>query len=168
MGCEEFWEALGNGLKGDYYESNSKKDYPEYGDIIAVDRTLYYHYGIYVNDNQIIHYAPYNGEPIIHVASLKVFLDGNVEFYICNCPKLPAFLGTIPDPIMAFLSDYKLYTPKETVNRAKGMIGDVYNKYNLLANNCEHFSYWCKTGIKESLQSFNFLKAIRFDKVKIN
>ena len=40
MGWEEFWEALGNGVKGDYYESYSKKDYPEYGDIIMVDRIL--------------------------------------------------------------------------------------------------------------------------------
>ena len=43
-----------------------------------------------------------------------------------------------------------LYSPKETVERAKSRLGE--DKYNLAFNNCEHFALWCKTGLKESSQ----------------
>ncbi len=45
---------------------------------------------------------------------------------------------------------YKMYSPKETVERALSRVGE--NKYNLLLNNCEHFAIWCKTGVSESYQ----------------
>lgn len=47
-------------------------------------------------------------------------------------------------------SGYHLYTPEETIARARSKIGET--KYGLLTNNCEHFAMWCKTGIKESFQ----------------
>ncbi|MDO4467855.1 MAG: lecithin retinol acyltransferase family protein [Bacillota bacterium] len=52
--------------------------------------------------------------------------------------------------------DYHLYSPEETVQRAK-MVAREWkdgnkNKYSLMFNNCEHFAIWCKTGIHESRQ----------------
>ena len=47
-------------------------------------------------------------------------------------------------------NDYHLYSPRETVRRARSRIGE--SDYNLATNNCEHFAIWCKTGISESHQ----------------
>ena len=171
MKWDDFLKAINDGLKGDYYESNCIKDYPKYGDIICIDQSLYYHYGIYVNDEKIIHYAPNAGEEVkgknavIHSVNLKEFLNGKSEFYVYNCPKLPVILGNIPDPFTAFVHGYNLFTPEETVKRAESKIGE--KNYNLIFNNCENFAFWCKTGVAECLQSFNFLKGVRKDKIKI-
>ena len=43
-----------------------------------------------------------------------------------------------------------IFSPEETVERARQCINE--ENYNLLKNNCEHFSIWCKTGVKESIQ----------------
>ena len=47
-------------------------------------------------------------------------------------------------------SKYHLYSPAETVKRARQKLGE--EEYNLLTNNCEHFALWCKTGLHESHQ----------------
>lgn len=71
---------------------------------------------------------------------------------------------------------YHLYSPEETVQRAKSCIGKTVfgeaeydsvteNKkgYSLITNNCEHFAIWCKTGLRESHQiEGNFLKMARY------
>ena len=43
--------------------------------------------------------------------------------------------------------DSKLYTPEETVRRARSKLGE--SEYNLIFNNCEHFAIWCKTGVSK-------------------
>lgn len=48
------------------------------------------------------------------------------------------------------LQGYHLYTPAQTVARAKSRLGE--NQYSLPTNNCEHFALWCKTGVSESIQ----------------
>ena len=53
-------------------------------------------------------------------------------------------------------ASYHLFTPEETVERAKSRLGET--KYNLALNNCEHFAIWCKTGISESYQVKAVLK----------
>jgi hypothetical protein len=55
-------------------------------------------------------------------------------------------------------SEYHLYSPAETVERAKSRIGE--NRYNLVTNNCEHFAIWCKTGVSESHQVKKFLESL--------
>ena len=60
---------------------------------------------------------------------------------------------------------YHLYSPKETVERARSRIGEA--NYDLATNNCEHFAIWCKTGISESHQVNNVLDLINPLKVVI-
>ena len=55
-------------------------------------------------------------------------------------------------------SNYHLYTPEETVIRARERIGET--QYSLWTNNCEHFAIWCKTGISESHQIEDLLSAV--------
>lgn len=54
--------------------------------------------------------------------------------------------------------EYRLYTPKETLARARSRIGE--SNYNLFSNNCEHFALWCKTGISESHQISGLLDTL--------
>lgn len=54
--------------------------------------------------------------------------------------------------------EYRLYTPKETLARARSRIGE--SNYNLFLNNCEHFALWCKTGISESHQISGLLDTL--------
>ena len=110
----------------------------ELGDIVFVDRGCYKHYGIYIGRGRVINYAAedgdFQGEISVHECSLKHFLDGGE----CCAIKFP--------------SDFKgfLYSPEETVKRAKSRLGE--HSYNLITNNCEHFAWWCKTGESKSEQ----------------
>ncbi len=54
--------------------------------------------------------------------------------------------------------DYHLYTPQETIQRAKSRLGET--EYNLAFNNCEHFAIWCKTGLHQSHQVDAVLDAV--------
>ena len=54
--------------------------------------------------------------------------------------------------------NYKLYSPAETLRRAKSRLGE--SSYNLVFNNCEHFVVWCKTGVSESHQVNQIIKSL--------
>ena len=138
---------------------------PEYGDVICVHRIGFEHYGIYVGDNKVIHYDvdPADHYKIcIHQAPMEEFLNGSLVYSICEFPKVygrpteeipfaefrkkfahPEKAQTLWDVLK--ISNYHLYTPEETVIRARERIGET--QYSLWTNNCEHFAIWCKTGI---------------------
>ena len=153
-----------------------RSDTAQYGDVICVKKPGYYHFGVYINDGRVIHFAP-RGEfdslpdamknAVIHETTLKKFLGSGHQLFVCDFTKnysepskrrvkytLPTEsvigdrYGDILRPVKEF--QYKLYSPSETVERALSKMGQT--KYNLALNNCEHFAIWCKTGIKESHQ----------------
>jgi hypothetical protein len=101
--------------------------------------STYQHYGVYIGDNKVIHFAPYEGEEIspengiIHETSLEKFLNGR-ELQIAQD------------------IDSK-YSEGEIINRANSRIGE--KGYDLLTNNCEHFARWCVTGENVSYQIDN-------------
>ena len=151
---------------------------PEYGDVICVHRIGFEHYGIYVGDDKVIHYDidPSDHYKIcIHQAPLEEFLNGSLVYSICEFPKVygrpteeipfaefrkkfahPEKAQTLWDVLK--ISNYHLYTPEETVIRARERIGET--QYSLWTNNCEHFAIWCKTGISESHQIEDLLSAV--------
>lgn len=102
------------------------------GDHIKVKRSLYFHHGIYIGDNTVVHFT---GEPFykleakIRRSTIFVFLEGGeaelVQYGKCQ-------------PI-----DY-------TIKIAESHIGK--SGYNLVFNNCEHFATFCKTGKAKSEQ----------------
>lgn len=62
---------------------------------------------------------------------------------------------------LLFGEERKLYSPEETVRRAREHTKAGKNRgYNLFLNNCEHFAIWCKTGIAESEQVNELLQAL--------
>ena len=151
---------------------------PDYGDIICVHRIGYEHFGVYAGDNKVIHYDidPSDHYKIcVHQAPMEEFLNGSLVYSICEFPKVygrpteeipfsefrkkfahPEKAQTLWDVLK--ISNYHLYTPEETVTRARERIGE--SSYNLWTNNCEHFAIWCKTGISESHQIEDVMSAM--------
>ncbi|MGL6341229.1 MAG: lecithin retinol acyltransferase family protein, partial [Waterburya sp.] len=113
------------------------------GDCIYVYRNLwqleglYKHYGIDCGDGTVIHYR--KPSETIERTSLATFSQGNPIY-------------------MAEYSDGFGYIADVVLERAKSRLGE--QEYNLLFNNCEHFTNWCKTGISESKQVRDFVPII--------
>lgn len=149
----------------------------QYGDVIGVVRRggTYEHYGIYVSDTCIVHYnipaSKTIGHAEVHCTNLRNFLRDDSEYFILDFPKPyqppvrlggdPSHTNSLPEEIARKLQQtygYHLYTPAETVARARSRIGET--SYNLLTNNCEHFAIWCKTGVSESMQVNSMLSSL--------
>jgi len=109
------------------------------GDVIFTDHLLYQHYGVYAGNGRVIHYSgesSHFGRDVgVRETSLEEFAGGGK----CTVVK---FAGNH--------SGTRLFSGKETVNRARSRIGE--KSYNLIFNNCEHFALWCKTGRSKSIQ----------------
>lgn len=147
---------------------------------------LYEHYGIYTDEHTVIHYTSRTPgltlELEIMETSMKDFIKTEKEFFVLNFDHLknPVKSKPIPtqevdqvtsqdyqDILTAILeirkmlrkSQMKIYSPEETIKRARSRLGE--KEYNLLLNNCEHFAIWCKTGLSKSYQIENLLKVLK-------
>lgn len=108
----------------------------KYGDIIYVNHLLYKHFGIYINDDYIIHYDGKQDDLLlrdmcVRTTDIERFLNEK-EYYKIKVLK------------------NEKYTPDEVVKRAKSKLGS--RNFNIVLNNCEHFTNWCKTGNRKSSQ----------------
>ena len=119
---------------------SSFASHPQRGEIIYAKRKngAYLHYGVYVGDNQVIHFSYHKNETIndtrIIKTSLQEFADGDTV-YIENEQK-----SVIQN------------TNEECAQKAEMMIEAYKHQYNLAFNNCEHFVNLCKYNQKESKQ----------------
>ncbi len=136
--------------------------------MIGVSRALYDHYGIYIGDGKVIHYADktkdFGRNVSIYETDLKEFTEGSQDYFVLHFPKtggpprkLRSSTNFDKNPreqtgIFDFLfkAKYKLFSPEETIERAKSRLGE--RAYNFTRNNCEHFALWCKTGVSFSRQ----------------
>lgn len=152
-------------------EEFDKKERAEVGDIIGVLRSfygvVYEHYGIYIGDGEVIHFTKSDGKNTIIKTSMKKFMESNKSsnrYFILDCePEIKDINSSSIDKYIkksvnefgpslpaVFRKPVEIYSPEDTVNRAKQYIGE--QGYNLLVKNCEHFAIWCKTGLKYSYQ----------------
>lgn len=103
------------------------------GDHLVSSRTFYTHHGIYIGNGQVIHYSGLSdglSAGPIEVTTLEIFSSGQsptVREYN-NAP----FQG------------------RNVVTRARTRLGE--DKYDLHANNCEHFCSWAVLGSAECSQ----------------
>jgi hypothetical protein len=101
------------------------------GTHLIVHRRGYWHHGIYVGGGRVIHYAGLircrRGR--IEEVSLEDFME-----------ERPVQIGTAPDEVHG----------RDIVLRARSRLGEC--RYDLLSNNCEHFSNWCLRGESRSHQ----------------
>lgn len=109
-----------------------------YGDQIYVMRPLvglegvYEHHGIDCGDGTVIHYSKV-GEATVRRTSLAAFANGH----------------------RVYLKQYDYsFIAEDVVQRAESRLGE--QRYSLVANNCEHFATWCKTGVQASSQLSSF------------
>lgn len=152
-------------------EEFSKKEKAELGDIIGVIRSfcgvIYEHYGVYIGNDEVIHFTKSEGKNTIIKTSMKRFMESNKSnnmYFILDCepktdyieyPTINKYIKThsrgFGSPLPAMVrKPVEIYSPDETVRRAKQYIGE--QGYNLIIKNCEHFAIWCKTGLKYSYQ----------------
>jgi hypothetical protein len=157
---------------------DAESAHAQYSDVIGIHRMggLYDHYGVYESDDCIYEYAAQNGDfgdkIDIHITTLSKFTKDSGGYFVLTFPERCGTPGKInvrtansvrpPEPgpnALMFLADimrsvgskdYHLYSPEETIQRAKSKLGET--QYNPITNNCEHFALWCKTGVHESHQ----------------
>lgn len=104
------------------------------GSHLIVGRGLYTHHGIYVGQDQVIHYsgmASGISKGCVELTSLEEFSQGKT-IKVKDYQKTP-------------------FTGHQICERAKSKIGE--SRYNILFNNCEHFATWCVTGEHYSEQA---------------
>jgi len=154
------------------------------GSVLGVKRHLYDHYGVLMADGRVIHYTSTGSDVSssnkVSLTSMEMFLRGERLFWRMSFPtkaevdalissfffktasllNLPSRRNTSdfnPGFIdrSRFLSEYNLFSPSEVQDRAYSRLGE--QRYNLLTSNCEHFAFWCATGLSHSTQVEAFL-----------
>ena len=111
------------------------------GSVVFVDNyfvglNTYQHYGVYIGNGNVVHFAPLEGQEIsmengiIHETTLEKFLNGRALQIDKNIEKK--------------------YPEDEIIKRARSRLNQ--KGYNLFTNNCEHFARWCVTGENVSYQ----------------
>ena len=124
------------------FELNVK---PIKGDLIRVKRKLgYYHYGIYIGHNQVIHYSAPEDDSIFDNRNIEIRKGDLKENFL---------RGDTLEVNIPYSSFYYRFI---VCRRAKKLLGvhkfrDV--DYDLLKNNCEHFANYCYFGEAVSAQS---------------
>ncbi len=162
---KDFADDTGDKLKGFAEKAgilNVKPELssPQRGDIIFAARNvklfkgkiilknLYYHYGVYVGDNKVIHFSDPNpnettkSHATIIETSFEDFADGDVVFI---------------EPIDENIKHNNL---EKTAVKAEFYLYNHKDKYNLGFNNCEHFANICRYNKKKSSQVSKFLKIL--------
>ena len=92
------------------------------GDHLISPRQGYTHHGLYIGNDEVIHYAGYSsGEDTGRIVktSLEHFTDGN--------------------PCQVVIHPIRIYDHQESVYRARSRLGEAH--YNALLNNCRITSY---------------------------
>lgn len=128
-----------------------KKIKPEYGSQIRVNRGLYYHHGIYEDDDHVYQFASPTGSEVspenalIISTTLDVFLKGGeLEVRVYSSDELKS-----------------KRSPIEIVSYAKSKLGSGLGTYDLINNNCEHFSNMCAFGVSKSNQVDDIMNLFR-------
>ena len=147
----------------------------------------YDYYGVYVNDNSVIHFSSKDSDVnsdknSIIETDFKTFKRNDdcvfklifPEKYsepsqvVINMNSCMIDQATILKKLEKYIEKvkkYKVYSAEETIQRAKSKLG--CKGYSLLTNNCEHFAIWCKTGISESRQVEMLLDMFDQDNFKV-
>ena len=110
---------------------------PVMGDHIRVKRMhgLYTHHGIYVSDNEVIHFTGTDDDSIMD-SSKNMVISSDLNFFLKG--------GELEVKEYTDEEFQDLYAPDQIVAYARSCLGD--DGYNLIFNNCEHFANVCTLG----------------------
>jgi hypothetical protein len=112
------------------------------GTELIVHRLAYRHYGIYVGEGLVIHYAGW-----IRYRRGMVEIIGLGDF----AGRRPVRVGRAPAQSLH---------GEDIVRRARSRLGE--RCYDVLRNNCEHFCNWCQVGESRSTQVDLFLQRLHW------
>lgn len=127
---------------------------PVMGDHIRVKRMhgLYTHHGIYVSDNEVIHFTGTDDDNIMD-SSKNMVISSDLNFFLKD--------GELE--VKEYMDEefQDLYAPEQIVAYARSCLGD--GGYNLIFNNCEHFANVCTLGRFRSHQVERLLQNMGVD-----
>jgi len=124
------------------YEINR---FPKKGDIIRVKRKLgYYHYGIYIGKDKVIHYSGVQDDSIFDNTNISVQLTDLREGFL---------RGDLMEVYYPYESPFYRFQVKRRAKKLLGVHKFRDEEYDLLKNNCEHFATYCYFGEATSSQS---------------
>lgn len=108
---------------------------PKEGDHIRVSRGLYTHHGIFISNDEIIHFTGEENDNVMDWSNNEV-IQSTLERFLLE--------GTLEIKIYTHEELEDLYPVEEIVQYARHCLGD--RDYNLIWNNCEHFANMCTLG----------------------
>lgn len=122
---------------------------PQKGDHIRVQRLdgLYAHHGIYISDDEVIHFTGRDDDSILDGAQPEV-ISTNLDFFLKD--------GTLEVKEYTLTESLFLYPTERIVEKARSGVGK--KGYNLAFNNCEHFANRCTLGLHKSNQVDRVIK----------
>ncbi|MBR6772740.1 MAG: lecithin retinol acyltransferase family protein [Clostridia bacterium] len=108
---------------------------PSRGEMVRVNRGKYYHYGICVAPEKIVHFASPDGDGF----------DSPSSAVVCGTT-LPHFAsGSFVECLELSREERKFaFTAEETAARAEAALGQ--SGYDVITNNCAHFANRCLYG----------------------
>ena len=120
---------------------------PQRGDHIRVCRMngLYYHHGIFIADNEVIHFTGDDDDSVLDWSKARVIKTDLQNFLRGGEVEVKEYNDAEIDD---------LYPVEGIVNYARACLGD--GNYNLVFNNCEHFANACTLGKYRSRQVEDF------------
>ena len=110
---------------------------PTMGDHIRVNRIggLYAHHGIYVSEEEVIHFTGKEDDSILDWSKPEV-ISSDLEYFLKG--------GILEIKEYSDEEFQDLYAPEQIVTYARACLGD--KGYHLAFNNCEHFANVCTLG----------------------
>ncbi|WP_293847741.1 lecithin retinol acyltransferase family protein [uncultured Phascolarctobacterium sp.] len=131
---------------------------PVMGDHIRVKRMhgIYTHHGIYVSDNEVIHFTGTDDDSIMDSSKNRV-ISSDLNFFLKG--------GELEVKEYTDEEFQDLYAPDQIVAYARSCIGD--GDYNVIFNNCEHFANVCTLGRFRSHQVERLLQNKGVDDMSI-
>ncbi len=118
---------------------------PVRGDHIRVNRGMYNHHGIYITDDEVIHFSSEDDDNIL--GSDNQVLRTDITGFLRN--------GRLEVKIYTQEEIADLFPVEDIINWARACVGD--ERYHLVFNNCEHFANYCTLGKHHSGQVSRFL-----------
>lgn len=114
----------------------------EIGDVIKI-KSVYthispvniWHYGIVVDNGEVVHFNLSDGHTHIIKTSLRKFVGLGSNLKRCLISE-----------------EYRKFSRRQVADRALSQVGSDFGGYDLFKNNCEHFANWCISGDRFSTQ----------------
>lgn len=108
---------------------------PNKGNHIKVNRGVYTHHGVYISDDEIIHFTGTEDDSILDWSKNEV-IKTDIEYFLRG--------GELE--VKEYTDDElkDLYPVEHIVAYARACLGN--REYNLIFNNCEHFANTCTLG----------------------